>query len=263
MSAKENEGVVATQVGESTQEWMVRAVNMWKMDWQPAHMYSWVSYVLKDLFLTNVSQLTYDLGLEKTQTNPNNLGKILILNSSCEIWVFYFLPVLRVESSGLIKAQMLDVCNEDLRVKRVTAGLSGKEDTEPQCNVHNSLVLREGGALSVSLQEPGPTVELSPTLSPHKWGWARKVLGFFLGPVRAHQNNHTMKQNNHTMEQPHDGAVSSQKKEMHQGQLETTECRAKLKNVLALQPIVPPQRDFADLPLLTAHSSLHHTQRET
>lgn len=43
-----------------------------------------ISYMLKDLFLTNVSQLTSDLSLEKTQTNPNNSGKILILNSSCE-----------------------------------------------------------------------------------------------------------------------------------------------------------------------------------
>lgn len=43
-----------------------------------------ISYMLKDLFLTNVPQLTYDLSLEKTQTNPNNLRKILILNSSCE-----------------------------------------------------------------------------------------------------------------------------------------------------------------------------------
>lgn len=50
-----------------------------------------IFYMLKDLFLTNVSQLTYDLSLEKTQTNPNNLGKILILNSSCEYALFLYL----------------------------------------------------------------------------------------------------------------------------------------------------------------------------
>lgn len=50
-----------------------------------------IFYMLKDLFLTNVSQLTYDLSLEKTQTNPNNLEKILILNSSCEYALFLYL----------------------------------------------------------------------------------------------------------------------------------------------------------------------------
>lgn len=50
----------------------------------------------------------------------------------------------------------------------------------------------DAGSQSVSPQEPTSTGDLFPELLPHEWGRARKALGFLLGTVSAHQNDHTM-----------------------------------------------------------------------
>lgn len=52
--------------------------------------------------------------------------------------------------------------------------------------------LLHAGSHSVSAQEPGPAAELFQELLPQEWGQARRVLGFVLGTVSAHPNNHTM-----------------------------------------------------------------------